>query len=316
MKGSTDEVHDLFLKMAQGMGFSALREVVVSTKGVQPARIYAPRLDILWTMRLTASQLAALNEVGATPRLYGETLPVMAFEVEGSDASTKGMQADLANLRVSGAWFGVLAPRGGSVDNLYERGLRLHQSQEAYFGATRIMVLDARWAPELARIELSVALTELKQQLPKGSGGEADWARRTRANLREIGERAGFVVHDDARGLFPISRAPTQSKIDQVWFLPMPKGLASFVEAVGTMSPKAAVPGITPEEATAIPVVAFELENSSAKHGNGGLLNLASHGMSGVFVAGRQGSADAAEAALAAYSKYYPLAQVTVRRSY
>jgi len=52
------------------------------------------------------------------------------------------MQADLANIRVSGAACGFLALRSDSKDNLYARARRMSRTQRHYFGAHDILVLD------------------------------------------------------------------------------------------------------------------------------------------------------------------------------
>ena len=95
------------------MGFDAIREW--SVPSVEPE--YAPRIDVLWSRRLSDLQVRALEEMGASPP-HGASLPVAAWEIEGSDASTEGMGADLASLRVTRAPFGFLAARSGTKDNL------------------------------------------------------------------------------------------------------------------------------------------------------------------------------------------------------
>jgi hypothetical protein len=223
------------------------------------------------------------------------------------------MQADLANMRVFGAPFGFLAVKGDTKDNLYERACRLTRTQRRYFGDKAVVPLDTNWLTELAQLPLSARVTHRSANTVKGGGGEGTWAEVVRKELRMLGEHAGFDVIDSFRAPFPSRMELTRSEIDVVWALPMPAGLRVFVEAIGERRPDLEKDGlVVPERYDSIVVVAFEIENDSAKHGHGGLLNLASHGMAGVFVAGTKKALHAALAAHETYRGAFPLSNVTV----
>jgi hypothetical protein len=309
MRGDTSWTHERIAAIGHALGFRAEREV--SLAGCEG---YRPRLDVLWSLPLTEGHLAATCAVGARLPLVESALPIGAWEVEGSDASTKGMQADLANMRVSGSFLSFLAVRGGTKDNLYDRAVALERSQAHYFGQRRVLVLDCAWVDDLARMPLSNAVAELADNERGGSGGTGAWAKGVTRELTQRGKSAGFrVLAEYQRPRDHV--ATTRSKIDLVWALPLPAGLATLAAAV--LSKRAedrANDGVGP--CAAVPVVAFEIENDASKHGSGGLLNLASHAMCGVFVAGTARAAEAAEAAKATYASAFPLGRVTIHKDF
>jgi hypothetical protein len=309
MRGDTKRTHDMLVEIGCRLGFHSATEVSFAVEGGSDH--YAPRLDVLWSLPLTVDQRAALHSVRAAPPLVRQMLPVAAWEVEGSDASTKGMQANLANMRVFGAYLSFLAVRADTKDNLFERAVRLASTQSHYFGHRRSLVLDVAWVAELAEMKLTKAAAAVAA--PKssdGSGGTGAWTKSVTAELTRRGREAGFVV-------IPEFQAPTmgagftQSKIDLVWASPLPAGLAVFVQDVRRRNglPSSA-------DCALLPVLGFEVENAASKHGHGCLLNLASHAMSGVFVAGSSNAAKAAEAAKATYSRVHALATVTVHEEF
>jgi hypothetical protein len=218
------------------------------------------------------------------------------------------MQANLANMRVFGAFLSFLAVRGGTRDNLYKRAVDLERTQAHHFGQRRALVLDCEWIEELARVSLSKAKSAPLEKKISGSGGTGARAKEITQELTRRGTAAGFrVLPEYQRSRSPAT--PTQSKIDLVWALPLPAGLATFVNEVAKRSSQPFEPDRAYDE---VPVVAFEIENSASKHGHGGLLNLASHAMCGVFVAGTTQAAAAAKEAKKTYSLAFPLERVTI----
>jgi len=316
----TDAQHVAAERIGRQLGFETCREASISTKGaISMPQSYQPRLDVLWSQRLTDEQRTALKEAGDPPlRLHEGALPIAAWEIEGSDVSTKGMQADLANIRTSGARFGFLAAKGGTKDNLFKRAVSLLGAQEFYAGTGRAIPLDARWLEKLALATFDSEHHTLTPKKSRGSGGEGDRANAIRTHLRKLGEGAGFVVQEDyGSGITKTERGPlTASRIDQVWLLPLPKGFATLLEQIQARD-KALGPlvALVLAQTTSIPVVAFEIENDAGKHGFGCLLNLASHAMSGLFVPGNPATAAAAEAALRTYAQHYPLSSVSATRT-
>jgi hypothetical protein len=313
VRRDTDTLHEHVVRVGKCLGFQSTREASVRV-GSGDGVGYAPRLDILWTQRLSSAQLGAIQRVGARVPVRGEAdLPVAAWEVEGSDASTKGMQADIANMRVCGAPFGFLAVNGSTKDNLYKRACHLARTQRHYFGDQSIVPIDTNWLSHLGELTLSSEIPPRKVRMARGGGGECERTSVVRRELQNIGERAGFCVSASFVSAVTANMAPTRSQIDLVWTLPMPKGLREFVAGIREFNVDLAVQGlIVPERYDQIVVVAFEIENDSKKHGYGGLLNLASHGMAGVFVAGNAPAFAAARAAHATYGGTFPLSRVSI----
>lgn len=308
MDSATNAFHELVEDMGKMLGLRAAREVELPR-----STGYTPRLDVLWSRELSVAQWTALEKVRARVPQHGDAIPIAAWEVEGSDASTKGMQADLANMRVFGAPFGFLAVRGGTKDNLFERACRLARTQRHHFGDQAVVPLDTSWLRDFAQLPLSSRAAPWSMKIVKGGGGEGTWAERVRNELRMLGETAGFDVIESYRAPFPSHMELTRSEIDIAWTLAMPEGLRMLATAIGERLPDLKAHGLViPERYNGIVVVAFEIENNCAKHGHGGLLNLASHGMAGVFVAGTKAACDAAVAAHKTYRESLPLSRVTV----
>jgi hypothetical protein len=308
MRGDTDSDHERVAAVGTALGFESVREWSPPLGQAD----YRPRIDVLWAQRLSPAQSAALETVGANVWRDG-ALPIAAWEIEGSDVSTKGMAADLANLRISQAPYGFLAVRGGTKDNLYERALCVARTQRHYFGCQAAVPLDTRWLSELSTRPLSNERAADAGKPARGGGGEGAWTDKVRDVLRERGASAGFGVTDSFRSLLPREDGFTQHQIDLVWTLPMPKGLRTFVEGIGEQDHRLESSHlIVGPRYQRVAVAAFEIENSPGKHGFGGLLTLASHGMRGVFVAGDRASATNAAAALSTYRRFMGLAHVVV----
>jgi len=308
MRVDTNEHHDMVAKLGITMGFDAFREWSPSlTDGA-----YVPRIDVLWCQRLSGAQVEALETVGARAPRDGD-LPIAAWEIEGSDASTKGMGANLANLRVTEAPFSFLAVRGGTKDNLYERALCVAKTQRHYFGCQAAVPLDTRWLLDLAALPLSREKVSLPGKRVRGGGGEGDWAEVVRASLRQRGTLAGFGVTESSRSLLSPADGFTEHQIDLIWTLPMPKGLRTLLEAIGDHDSRLSREHlILDRRYDQVTIAAFEIENSRSKHGFGGLLALAAHGVNGVFVAGDRTCAKNAAAALATYRRFMRLHHVSV----
>ncbi len=307
MRTATKSLHENVASIGTSLGFKVVHEFAIPKL---PG--YGPVLDVAWFRALTTAQRRALEKLDAAIPVRPEGLLVAGWEVEGSDASTRGMQADLANLRVSGAPFRFLAAAGGTTDNLAVRAARLARTQARYFGGDGVAVFDARRLPKLAAEPLSPTLATLspsKLRKKKGGGGEGPWAEKTRATLRQRGEAAGFVVFESYPSPHPVGAELTTSYVDMVWALPMPVGLAALAKAID--APRA-TRFVDMPQADHVAVVGFELENNDKKHAFGGLLTLASHAMAGVFVAGNASAVRAAREAMKTYSAHYPLARVTV----
>jgi hypothetical protein len=320
MRQETDKMHGAVERIGRAMGFATKREVSISPGAKYEG--YAPRLDVAWFRALTVAQRSALEQVGARPPVIAGSLIVAGWEVEGSDVSTRGTQANLANIRVSGAAYGFVALRGGTENNLHERARKAARTQRHYFGAQNAIVLDARWLEKLAARSWSpepASPADVGQKRGVAAhatdGGEGDWAD-ARRRLRNLGEAAGFDVTESYRSRLARDRNLTTSKIDMVWSLPIPRGLYQLAAHVTDLAKDRFDEPLLPGRFDHAAVVAFELENDSAKHAHGALLNLASHAMSGVFVAGNRVAAEAAEAAMMTYREVFPLSRVTVNKDY
>lgn len=309
MNQATRDLQDELVELGRCLGLHAEREVSLEG-GVEQ---YRPRLDALWSLPLSKAQHDAIKKLGARVPLVEGRVPVAAWEIEGVDASTKGMQADLANARVAGAWLAGLIVH----DDLGKRALSLRHAQSLLFGTRPSIVRSiARYKALLKPVRASSANAATgataSSAKESGFGGSSDNTKSLSRVLAALGEKAGFKPVFEASAL-PHPSIKTKSRVDLVWTLPVPPSFVAWCERSFAEEEDAEFQFRARDT---LPLLGFELENSSAKHGHGGLLNLASHVMAGVFVAGTKGTERAARAAKETYASYYPLRHVTVNGDY
>jgi hypothetical protein len=343
---STAEIHEQIVVLGRSLGFEPTREVGGTVLTLRLDDAYLPRADVLWSLRLSNDQAGALSTVtGASPSRLLE-LPIVGIEIEGTTPTTKTMAADVANIAALGTRLGLLVVSEEGERGIYRRAARTIRTLRRSFGDLVVLPLEASWLEGLARQKWSV---EVCQIAPKGSrapaGGESlAWSTSTRRYLRELGERAGFVVAEPytpdvltttfneeqdrrplplehmidpvARKSAPMKKAGdylTACQIDLAWLLPLPSGLRELLVEVARLDPNLRDHGVLyPELHGHVAVVGFELESSGGKHAAGGLLNLAAYCVVGIGVSPTAAQASELEAVLARYRPTLGLRNVRV----
>ena len=144
MNPHTKRIHDNAETLGKLLGFRAEQEVSTSLLSLRLDGAYHPRIDLLWSLPLSVSQRRAIAwalgiDDAATKRI--KHLPVVGLEIEGTQPSTKTLEADIANLAALGAPLGLLV--------VSERGspISIAAPQERYeqHGAHSATLPFSRW---------------------------------------------------------------------------------------------------------------------------------------------------------------------------
>lgn len=315
----TDEVHEAFVDIGTRLGFTVKREDAQRTLIDRGPGEYAPTPDVVWSKRLTRAQAAALTTATGLP--FGDVLalPIAGVEVEGSDASTKVMQADVMNIAALRLPLGFLVVNEDYEAGVYRRAARVVRTLRRTLGeATRtVLPLEVSWVRPLESLALASAPQELpRPRRTKARGGEKQLAERARAHFSKLGASAGFVVVENykpplAKAWFTAARSRraeplthlysprtgerkkmtragdyiTASEVDMAWLLPLPLGLRELLEKILELDPSLAEHDLVfPDLWESLAVVGFEFEKSNAKHAAGGFVNLSTHFAYGVMV--------------------------------
>ncbi|MGD0679731.1 MAG: hypothetical protein ABSC94_30465 [Polyangiaceae bacterium] len=306
---------------------------------------YLPRADVLWSLRLSGRQAEALATVtGATVSLLRD-LPVVGIEIQGTTPSTKTMVADVANIAALGTRVGLLVVSEAGERGIYRRAARTIRTLRRSFGDLTVLPVEAGWLDELARRTWPTQFAPIPPRaIRTPAGGETlEWSLSTRAYLRELGQRAGFIVaepyvpdllavafqHEQGRASplahlhDPVARKSarmtktgdylTACQVDLAWLLQLPSGLHDFLAELGTLDPHLREHGMLyPELYRQVAVVGFELESSGGKHAAGGLLTLSAYCVMGIGVSPTAAGAAQLEAILARYRPTLGLRNVRV----
>jgi hypothetical protein len=347
MRDATKIIHQSIAALGKALGFVVTHEVSDSLLRLRLDEAYRPRIDLLWSVPLDAQKCQAIAWVLERELEDVTHLPVVGIEVEGTAPTTKTMGADVANLAALGVPVGLLVVSEKGEKGIYRRAARAIRSVRRSFGDLRLLPLEASWLDPLLQRSWPSGLSSVPEPYRASpAGGETlEWSEVTREKLRSLGEQAGFIVAEPyvppilnpafdlirQQRVTPLSHTwdPlastvkemtkaadlfTESQIDLAWLMPLPSGLASFLNEVFRLDPCLREHGMVfPELWSHVPVVAFELESSGGKHAGGGLLNLSAYGVLGVAVAPDHRVGGEIAAALRTYQPTLGLRNVSVR---
>lgn len=307
-----EEVHEL----GQQLGFSTAEEIDDTFLSVAVDESYNPRVDVVWyhdleDLGIDTERLA--EYFGFTVDQQFRRFPLVAFEIEASDPTTKTMEADIANLQTIGAPFGVLVIDEQREDGLYRRGNRILRTLRDLYGHTNCLCLDRSHITTLLENDWKSSATKPTDEhnISEGTGGEKEWTTDTRRHLAEVGKDIGFVVKEDwvpddlreaynrHRNLWTETADTTEherytwnprgerkefrgwrtyytgSKIDLVWTMPYPGSLQELLTAIVALDPdfETHTPLFRAPDSPH-PLYGFEIESGAGKHAAGGVLNL------------------------------------------
>lgn len=302
------------------LGFETSEEINRTYLSVYLDQHYVPQVDVVWYLDLedlgidTAQLASALEETDAEPF---SKFPVVAFEIEASDPTTKTMETDMANLSAIGALFGVLLVDTDRGSDLYRRANRVLRTFRTLHGMANFVCLEKSQLHELLAHDwssTSIAPREPRHKQSGGAGGEVGWTTATRRELADLGREIGFTVKEDwvpadlkravdrkrsqwdahpdtsefahhswtaggeRRRFNRWNYYYTQSKIDVSWVAPYPRPLRKLLTVLPELEPDLQTHTPLIKAPDSLhPFVGFELETSAGKHAGGGILNLGAY---------------------------------------
>lgn len=336
-----EDIHEL----GRQLGFSTAEEINETFLSVALDNSYTPRVDVVWyldlqQLGLDTEQLA--DYFGCDADDQYRRFPLVAFEIEASDPTTKTMGADLANLQAIGAPFGVLIVDEAREDGLYRRGKRILRTFRELYGHTNCICLDRSHVTELLAETWDRETTQPGEPhgVSAGTGGENEWSKQTRRHLADVGKDIGFVVKEDwiphdlkraydrRRDLWREGERTTEyeqytwdpdnqrksfhgwqtyytgSKIDLMWTAPYPHSLQMFLQSVVDLDPdfETHTPLLRTAESLH-PFFGFEIESTAGKHAAGGVLNLGVYPTVGQIVVSSETNRRRIEAKIETYER-------------
>ena len=350
-----EEVHEL----GQQLGLSTAEEIDETFLSIALDDSYTPRVDVLWYLDLRELGLDTerlADYFGFEDDTQYRRFPLVAFEIEASDPTTKTMEADLANLQTIGAPFGILVVDEEREDGLYRRGKRILRTFRELYGHTNCLCLDQTQITHLLEQEWTGSTEQPKCEhaISEGTGGEKKWTTQTRRELAQVGKDIGFVVKEDwipddlsqaydrQRSVWQVSDdttdheqytwAPdgerksfrgwrtyyTGSKIDLTWTTPYPESLRTFLTAVVDLDQdfETHTPLLRTAESLH-PFFGFEIESTGGKHAAGGVLNLGVYPTVGQLVVPDESTRRRIEAKIQTYERALGIRNIeTVVMSY
>lgn len=260
---TTREIHNQVRALGESLGFTVTTEVSDSLLRLRLGEeAYRPHVDLLWSIPLATQERAAIAWALERDQVDVTHLPVVGIEVESTKPTTKTWVADATNLAALGVPLGLLIGSVHGEKDSYRRAARAIRSVRRSFGDIHLLPLEAAWLGPLIERPWPVGLSSIPPpKLTAPTGGETlAWSKATWAQLRALGEQAGFIVAEDyippvlaatfnqivrqranplchtydplgptvktmakAKDLF------TESKLDLAWLMPLPLGLPALL---------------------------------------------------------------------------------------
>jgi len=195
-KNNALELKGMVYKIGKILGLYADTEVNKFTANLLFDKEYIPEVDAVWY--LDNSQKLNLDLIKETLKeiniYFIQYLPLVGFEIEASDPTSKTQISNAANLYVQHYPFGflVIDEEKGNKD-LYRRAARILRTFRFQFGQVNYFPLSKRQLISLLNYDWKENLNETypleKKQYSKGAGGESQKSEVIRKKLIKIGKK-------------------------------------------------------------------------------------------------------------------------------
>lgn len=206
-KATTTSLQETIRKIGTNLGFQSTVETTLIADDC-----YSPRHDVVWRLpinelvpkTLSATLLGSPNHPWAH---FLQSIPVAAFEIEGSTPTSKNQLGNFANLYSSPALFGfaVVDNAGAGRENdTYRRGVRIARSFRQMLGARSVFFLDKHQLCAVKNPPRSILRTVTADSCAgvapgkKGTGGETK-SIPVAANIFKAASSSGLHVGRDVR---------------------------------------------------------------------------------------------------------------------
>lgn len=203
-KENAVELKRMIYDLGKKLGFFVDTEVNQFTANLYFDKEYVPEVDIVWYF-ITSQKLnlelieQTLKEINIK---FIQYLPLVGFEIEASDPTSKIQTSNAANLYVQHYPFGFLViDEEKGKKGLYRRAARILRTFRFQFGQLNYLPLSKGQIFSLLNHDWkepsNITYSLEQKQYTKGAGGENVKTKIIREKLVKIGEKVGFTVYSD-----------------------------------------------------------------------------------------------------------------------
>ena len=203
-KDNALELKRMIFTLGKELGFLSDTEVKEYSKNLSFNNEYEPEIDAVWYIDI--SQTIAINELKQIKNHFNlhfiKFLPLVGFEIEASDPTSKTQISNAANLCVQHYPYGFLVvdEEKGEKD-LYRRAARILRTFLFQFGQNNYLPLSKSQLNSLQnhqwKEDLKKSIILGKTKYSKGIGGESKNVKKIREKIISIGEKVGFTIRTD-----------------------------------------------------------------------------------------------------------------------
>jgi len=188
-------------ELGENFGFHVQEEV---SSAFLPGHLddYSPRVDLTWSIPIDEPKSRGLSMI--IPEFHDKAIdyfPLVGFEVEATDPTTKTQISNIANLQTLGLPYGFLVIDNTKADgDLYRRANRVLTTYNFMNGHSNFGVID--YSQILNMVETIPKTTALKYTEPNkevkyGKGGEKQETLDIREKIVKLGSNYGFNIQQD-----------------------------------------------------------------------------------------------------------------------
>ena len=197
-------IKEMVYELGQTIGFITDTEVKDYTANIRFEKEYKPEVDAVWYLNLSKEIDTNIiqNLITSLKMTYINFLPLVGFEIEASDPTSKTQMSNTANLYVQHYPYGflVIDEEKGKKD-LYRRAGRIIRTFRFQFGHVDYLPLSKSQLNYLLNVKWKSELKEKikieESRYSKGIGGETELSRKIRKKIVDIGIKAGFKIKSD-----------------------------------------------------------------------------------------------------------------------
>ena len=198
------KMKEMVYELGKAIGFITDTEVNDYTANIRFETEYQPEVDAVWYLNLskeinTDKFQTLITNLKST---YINYLPLVGFEIEASDPTSKTQISNAANLYVQHYPYGFLVVDEEKGDkDLYRRAGRILRTFRLQFGNVDYLPLSKSQLKYLLDLQWKSDLKEKikfeESRYSKGTGGESEKSRSIREKIVDIGIKAGFKIMSD-----------------------------------------------------------------------------------------------------------------------
>ena len=194
-KKETNEIQNFLLDLGKSLGFSPLKEV---SFGIFEE--YDPHYDVVWFLDLKQFDMNQLIKfIDPVWHKFLSRVPIVTFEIEGSNTTSKNQVGNFANLIISPTLFNfVIVNNEGALkeNDTYRRGIKIYRTMKEFWGNNNIIFCDWNHIKSLSEIKttsINITVPDSDKLERSGSGGEIKSAEIYDKLINDL-QKIGFCI--------------------------------------------------------------------------------------------------------------------------